>query len=246
MEDRKTYSLRCSKIFLPAMSAMVPLVLGSLAAGAEEVSFTKTVKPILDTKCVSCHSCYDAPGQLDFRSTAGIERGAMKLFSYSARNNPVPPTFVWNSKNTLEDWRKLGFFSVTEGGKDSIMGKLLRLGHNNPVEPNERIASNIELDPFKRKYTFPNRKEVDAYIEQKPMEGMPLAVSGLLPAEYASLIKWLDEGAKFDNKPAQPSATDLSMMAKWEEFLNASEPRTQLMARYIFEHLFLVTFLFED
>ncbi len=229
MQKRLRNLSRRSRLLSSTMFLLGPVVLGSYAASAEEISFSEVIKPILDTKCVSCHSCYDAPAQLDLRSTAGIERGAMKLFSYSARNNSVPPTFVWNSKNTLEDWRKLGFFSVTEGGKDSIMGKLLRLGHDNPVEPNERISSTIELDPFKRKYTFPNSQEIDSYIAQKPMEGMPLAVSGLLPAEYANLMRWLEEGAKFDNKLAQPSDTDLSMMAKWEGFLNAKEPRSQLM-----------------
>ncbi|WP_455245215.1 fatty acid cis/trans isomerase [Petrachloros mirabilis] len=246
MQKRVRNLSRRSRLLSSAMFLLGPVVLGSFAASAEEISFTQDIKPILDTKCVSCHACYDAPAQLDLRSVAGIQRGAIKLDPYAPRTSPVPPTFVWNSKNTLEDWRKLGFFSVTEGGKDSIMGKMLRLGHENPVEPNERFSDKVELDPFKRKFYFPNSYEIDAYIAQKPREGMPLAVSGLLPSEYANLIQWLEEGAKFDHKVAEPSEVDLGMISNWEGFLNGEDARTQLMARYIYEHIYLVTFLFEN
>lgn len=240
---------RCSQGWLQGVAALTVVCVSSFSAPlakAESVSFAKDVKPIFDRKCVSCHACYDAPAQLDLRSAAGIERGAMKIDPYAPRTTPIPPTFVWNSQNRLEDWRKLGFFSVTEGGKDSIMGKLLQLGHKNPVKADEQFPRTIELDPFKRKFSFPNKFEVDSYIAQKPLEGMPLAVNGLSNSEYTTIMTWLDEGAKFDNKPAVPSAADAAMIKAWETFLNGSDPRSQLMARYIFEHIYLVTFLFEN
>ena len=34
-----------------------------------KVSFYKDIKPILDSRCVSCHGCYDAPCQLKLGST---------------------------------------------------------------------------------------------------------------------------------------------------------------------------------
>ena len=43
-----------------------------------KVSFYKEVKPILDTRCVSCHGCYDAPCQLKLGSIEGLDRGASK------------------------------------------------------------------------------------------------------------------------------------------------------------------------
>ena len=129
--------------------ALMTLVMGALILQAcgtpetesprtptgEQVSFARDVKPILDTKCVACHACFDAPAQLDLRSVKGIVRGAMKFDPYQGSGTPLEPTFVWNSPNTLDDWRKIGFFSVTEGGRDSIMGKLLALGHANPSSP---------------------------------------------------------------------------------------------------------------
>ena len=112
----------------------------------EPVSFTRDIKPIFDTKCAACHACYDAPGQLDLRSVKGIVRGAKKFDPYVGRGTHVEPTFVWNSPNTLDDWRKQDFFSVTEGGRSSIMGKLLELGHANPVKPNEQFPADFKID----------------------------------------------------------------------------------------------------
>ena len=45
---------------------------------ADEVDYWQEVKPILDNRCVVCHSCYDAPCQLKLTAIEGIERGANK------------------------------------------------------------------------------------------------------------------------------------------------------------------------
>ena len=114
------------KNFLGLAALLAAYVFGATPLAAQEpISFTKEVKPILDAKCVSCHACYEFPAQLDLRNAKGIQRGAMKIEGYLARLKEVPPTRIWDSPNTIEDWRKRGFFSVTEGGKDSIMARML-------------------------------------------------------------------------------------------------------------------------
>jgi hypothetical protein len=50
-----------------------------LAEQQHKVSFVKDIKPILDSRCVSCHGCYDAPCQLKLGSTDGLDRGATIL-----------------------------------------------------------------------------------------------------------------------------------------------------------------------
>jgi hypothetical protein len=170
----------------------------------------------------------------------------MKVDTYAARGAPIEPTFVWNSPNTLADWREMGFFSVIEGGRDSIMGKMLALGHANPVKPNERFPDDIKIDQLERENYLPNKYEIDGYAEQYPQEGMPLAVSGLTEEEYAATMSWLENGAPIDYEAPQPSANELAQIRKWEDFLNATDKRSRLVARYVFEHLFLVNFLFED
>lgn len=216
------------------------------AAESEPMSFTRDIKPIFDEKCVACHACYDAPGQLDLRSVLGIERGAMKIDTYAAREKPIAPTFAWNSPNTLEDWREMGFFSVLEGGRDSIMGKMLTLGHANPVKANERYPDDVKIDQLERQNHLPNKYEIDGYIAQFPEQGMPLAVSGLTDEEYDAIMTWLEQGAPFDYEAPGATEVELARIQEWEDFLNGKDKRSQLVARYLFEHMFLTTFVFED
>ncbi|MFT7561292.1 MAG: hypothetical protein ACI93R_003218 [Flavobacteriales bacterium] len=46
------------------------------------ISYNKEVRPILERRCVVCHSCYDAPCQLKLGSYEGIIRGASKDLVY--------------------------------------------------------------------------------------------------------------------------------------------------------------------
>jgi len=42
----------------------------------QPVSYNHDIKPLLEKRCVVCHSCYDAPCQLKLSSGEGITRGA--------------------------------------------------------------------------------------------------------------------------------------------------------------------------
>ena len=44
----------------------------------ETISYDEEVRPILESRCVVCHGCYDAPCQLKLSSPEGIHRGANK------------------------------------------------------------------------------------------------------------------------------------------------------------------------
>jgi len=217
------------------------------APKGDAVSFTKDVKPIFDEKCVACHACYDAPGQLDFRSAKAIERGAMKIDAYGSRRDPIESTYLWNNPGkTMEEWRERGFFSVTEGGRSSILGKMLALGHANPVKPNERFPDEIQINVVTRQNHLPNKYEIDGYVAEFPQEGMPLAVSGLSDAEYEKVMTWLEQGAPFDYVAPEITAEEAAQIDKWEQWLNAKDLRSQLVGRYFFEHMFLASFRFED
>ena len=126
------------------------------------------------------------------------------------------------------------------------MGKLLALGHANPVEPNEPFPADFTIDQLQRKKYLANRYEIDGYIAQFPKQGMPFAVSGLTDEEYEATMSWLENGAPIDYEAAEPTAKELAQIRKWEDFLNADDKRSKLVARYIFEHMFLVNYLFED
>ena len=49
----------------------------------ETISYDEEVRPILESRCVVCHGCYDAPCQLKLSSAEGIERGANKKKVYN-------------------------------------------------------------------------------------------------------------------------------------------------------------------
>lgn len=42
------------------------------------VSYTQEIRPIIETKCLSCHSCFDAPCQLKLENAEGLLRGAFR------------------------------------------------------------------------------------------------------------------------------------------------------------------------
>jgi hypothetical protein len=59
----------CSRALPPTPLVQVP---------AEPVSFLNDVKPVLDSRCVVCHSCYNAACQLKLGSYEGVDRGGSK------------------------------------------------------------------------------------------------------------------------------------------------------------------------
>ena len=71
------------------------LFLLSFAAGlarAEAISYVDDVQPILTHKCVACHTCYDAPCQLNMGSGEGIARGASKQLVYDGTRSKAQAT----------------------------------------------------------------------------------------------------------------------------------------------------------
>ena len=95
------------------------------------IDYVAEVKPLLDKRCVVCHSCYNAPCQLKLSSYEGADRGGTKNAIYnSTRLTTMDPTRLFIDAQTTEQWRQKDFFSVTEnnaqsGYNNSIMLQLL-------------------------------------------------------------------------------------------------------------------------
>ena len=60
----------------PILSSSAPVPLPLPAPAEHTVSFQQEIRPIIETKCMACHSCYDAPCQLKLETTEGLLRGA--------------------------------------------------------------------------------------------------------------------------------------------------------------------------
>lgn len=105
----------CASILIAAAA----LQAGCSARPAEPVSvpmpsrlidYQFDVKPILDRRCVVCHSCYNSPCQLKLSSYEGVDRGASKKAIYNGtRLTTMDPTRLFTDAQTTEEWRQKDF-----------------------------------------------------------------------------------------------------------------------------------------
>ena len=87
----------------------------SQAAAASD-DYTTRIQPIFDNRCIACHSCYNAPCQLNLQSHSGLARGATKLNIYDrSRAKSVAPSRLDIDGRSVSDWRAKGFFDVVGG-----------------------------------------------------------------------------------------------------------------------------------
>ena len=222
----------------------------SLAAGlarAEPISYSDDVEPILTHKCVACHTCYDAPCQLNLGSGEGILRGASKQLVYDGtRTKAQATTRLYLDAQGEEAWRKRDFHSVldAQNGQAALIKRMLELGRSQPLEPNAKLPDNLDI-AITRSNTCPTPGEFADYAQKNPHGGMPFAVTGLEDAEYATLEQWLEQGAQVSERAVQPSAEELRQIETWEAFLNTPGARQNLVSRWLYEHLFLAHLHFD-
>jgi hypothetical protein len=90
----------------------------------------------------------------------------------------------------------------------------------------------------------PNVQEFDAYATEHPLWGMPYALPGLSDTEHEQLLSWVRAGTPHVAPPTL-SPDLLDAVERWEFFLNQPALKTRLMARYVYEHLFLASLYFD-
>ena len=211
----------------------------------EKVDFLNDIKPILNKRCVSCHSCYNSPCQAKYSSFEGVDRGASKELVYDAtRLLTSDPTRLFIDAQTTFEWRKKDFYSVTQSlnpisvENDSIMGQMIRDKMFNP----EYVA---EYDPENDTLICPsNEAEMRKYLRKKPKHGMPYGFPALQKNEYKTLMSWLDQGAKGpstteQNKLTKPDSKTSKEIRKWEDFFNTDDAKHAMTSRYLYEHYYL-------
>jgi hypothetical protein len=171
----------------------------------------------------------------------------------SARLEEMPPTRLFIDARTTVEWREKGFYPVlnNQGGplddnlEQSLLFNMIRLGREHPLAPNSAVPEHIQLG-LARKSECPLPGEFDDYAKKKPLQGMPLAITGLSEDEYQTLRQWIREGAVIDATPALPGQQEQQQIDQWEGFFNQPAPKNRLVSRYLYEHLFLAHLYFED
>ncbi len=216
-----------------------------------KVHYREAVKPILESRCIVCHGCYDAPCQLNLSAHEGIVRGANKARVYNpSRLLAVEPTRLFLDARGLSEWRKLDFFPVlNEGsrGKETernagLIQKMLQLKRQHPLPRETPLPPGFDFSLDREQYC-PKADEFEDFAKEKPLWGMPYGLPALTDREYRTLSRWLEKGALHE-PPGPVSPGIRSAVIKWEGFLNGNTPKEQLMSRYLYEHLFLAHFYF--
>jgi len=217
---------------------------------SRQIDYLSEVKPLLDKRCVVCHSCYNSPCQLKLSSYEGLDRGATKEAVYNAKRlKTMDPTRLFTDAQTTDEWRKKDFFSVTEskaptGQNDSIMIQLLDHKMKNPKSVGEYYPEANDLTCSE------NQRELGGYLKKHPNRGMPFGFPPLKQEEFEIIAGWLVQGAKGPDPEQQaaltsPKEPDIEKIGPWEKFLNRSDPKHALTARYLYEHLFLAHLKFD-
>lgn len=232
------------------IALLLALLSASFGAHAEnllEQTYPGPVKTIIEQRCVVCHGCYDAPCQLKMDAWDGLHRGASKDRVYDGtRLRAAKLTRLYEDGHSLEEWRERGFYSVLDEGdyRHGTLFRMLAQKEEYPLPASGPLPPSFDLR-LDREQACPRPEEMDAYREERPLQGMPFGLPGLDAARRDVLIEWLEDGAP-GVEPAPVSAEEQRAVAEWETFLNGDDKRTQLMARYIFEHLFIGSLYFAD
>ena len=216
----------------------------------KKVDYLKEVKPILDNRCVVCHSCYNSPCQLKLSSFEGIERGSSKARVYLGERLTAqdPSRLFIDAKNT-QQWREKGFSSVIKSDSNinfnnSLMLHLLDHKMKNPKSQGEYFSESDDLTCSK------DKKELADFLDDNPHSGMPFGFPPLNKNEFQTIKTWLAQGAQAPSmeelkSSITPSSQAQVLIDQFELFLNTSDAKHTMSARYIYEHLFLAHISFE-
>ena len=209
--DKRLLSALLAILFLAACSSSPPSVTEGqsaldygpmLTAPEDPILLGERVKPVLDSRCVVCHGCVDAPCQLKLSSNEGITRGANKELVYNgARLLGAPPTRLIIDAQTTAEWRTKGFHAVlAENAKtpeeqleQSTLYQLLRLKQLNPQPRFGMLPDSMDIG-LDREQVCTTRKKFDKYAKKYPDWGMPYAMPNLSDDEYSTLVQWLSQG----------------------------------------------------
>jgi hypothetical protein len=202
--------------------------------------YTARIQPIFNGRCIACHSCYNAPCQLNLQSYSGLARGANKLNVYDrTRASSVAPTRLDIDGHSVSDWRARGFFDVAGGTEPArtLLMQLVNLRARHPAAPPKKPVGESNFCPV-------DGGAAELLSQTMPELGMPYGLPPLSQTEMGALSEWLAQGAPGPSDASLASRRAVppeqrSEVRDWEAFLNGSTPRERLTARYLYEHLFL-------
>lgn len=249
-------SLPARCILFGLLLAAVPLATGHPVPGAMAVpDYLAEVQPLFNRRCVACHGCLASPCNLKLDSYPGVTRGGLGQNPYGNHLLAVPRTDM-DVASTVTEWRERGFYPVIPGkgssadnAQASLLYQMIAAGHqhNRPGFSREALAP-----AYERRYRHQCPKDPQAlrrHLEAEPLAGMPFGLPGLSAGELETLRAWADGGAPGPSREADRQArlpAGPEAVRRWERFLNDPDPRARLVARYIYEHVFLAHIVLDE
>lgn len=224
----------------PTLSSEIP----AEASQDRDAFYFSKVRPLLNARCVACHACYTSPCQLNLAAYEGIRRGATKIKLYEgSRLEDIDPTRLGIDAHDYLEWNQKGFFPVAQGGDSSLFMTLIRQRQINQAAVKEKAkASNVCSN---------SAEELADFLKEHAEKGMPYGLPPLKPEEAAIFSRWLSEGYPALSPEGQAKLEGVTreeqiQINEWEERLNDSDPKSRLIARYLYEHLFLGVIEFSE
>lgn len=228
--------LFCSAFFSSVSSCAHAPVRVEVPAPPAQSTFAEKVRPILEARCVVCHACYNSPCQLNQQTYEGLDRGGTKQLIYDgSRLSAIEPTRMFQDATSTRGWReRFKFFPVISHSgtpADSV------LHHFIAQRRADARGGNFEAE---KSAVCPDTVEsAITYLKSRPEAGMPYGMPPLDDGQFEVLEGWLAQGAPPPPEPAAPPASTQAAIARWEKFLGGDDLRSQLVSRYLYEHLFL-------
>jgi len=217
--------------------------------------YAKAIQPIFNRRCIACHGCLGSPCNVKLDSFRGVDRGGFGLNAYSNHLGAYPRTDMDAAEST-QAWRQRGFYPILsrDGAADknldgSLLYQMVAAGmrHNGPDFSRDALDG---LRPERyRASCAATPAALAAQLEQHPAVGMPFGLPAISNEDFATLQAWVAAGAPGPDATAQQqaqAAASPEAVAAWEAFFNADDPRTKLVSRFIFQHVFLATIVLTD
>jgi len=222
---------------LSASSCAHAPVQGEVEPPAAQETFAAKVRPILEARCVVCHACYNSPCQLNQQTYEGLERGGNTQPIYDGtRLTAMQPTRMFQDATSTRQWRapQFKFFPVISHSgtpADSVLHHFI-VQRRGDARGGDFSADRAPVCPD-------GVDAATAYLKQRPEAGMPYGMPALEDAQFQALEDWLAAGAPPPPEPVPAPAATQAAIARWERFFGGDDLRSQLVARYLYEHLFL-------
>ena len=171
-------------------------------------------------------------------SHEGVLRGAHKDQVYDGtRLIDVSPSRLGIDGHDTSFWQQSrNFFSVTERSEKraSVLELVLAAGNRRGL-----FYSGHQFNA-KTDNVCPTPEESPEHYVQNWVEGMPFGFPALTSNENALIKDWLDAGAPGPQKTKKSyTANQREMLDKWTLLLNGQSLKMRIVARYLYEHLYL-------